>query len=93
MAKTTPDQPKTFKRDDRDAADAESCRASWGFVSAVEFSGTAIEFSEAGNSRPIGAVRGRVRLPRISGEGGIHALTGSEGFSVGSALMDFPLFS
>ena len=46
MAKTIPDQPKTFRRDDRVAADAESRGASWGVASVVEFSSTAIEFSE-----------------------------------------------
>src|SRR6266481_3240328 len=93
MAKTIPDQPKIFRRDDRDTVDAESCGASWGFASAVEFSGTAIEFSGARNSRPIGAMQVRVRLLLDSGESDTHALTGSERFRVGSALMDFPLCS
>src|SRR5882724_12164196 len=59
IAKRIPDQPNNFRREESDSTRFGSgmFAVSRRFRSAVEFSGTAIEFNEAGNSRPIGCVR------------------------------------
>ena len=57
MAKTIPDQPRTFRREGRDSAASElragGFSATRAFCSVVEFSGTTIEFSEGRKLRPI----------------------------------------
>src|ERR1700756_5034626 len=57
IAKTIPDQPKTFRREERDSVASEvrsgAFSAARAFCSVVEFSGTTIEFSEGQKLRPI----------------------------------------
>jgi len=57
MANTIPDQPKTFRREERESVASEARSGAFAAArtscSVVEFSGTALEFSEERKLRPI----------------------------------------